>query len=123
MKIQGGSFGVKGRSHISKDQKLVIDGAAKGVYLPDQIQSVSASIIKEKKFGFFGFFFGAIILSVILGFFLNIIGIIIAVVIAVAGSFYSESKNIVEVKFTDDKTVTLECTPRYVKKLIQLSSS
>lgn len=121
MKIQGGSFGVKGSAHISKDQQLVIEGAARGIYLPEQIQSVSANVIKEKKFGVFGFLVGAVMLSIMLGFFLNIIGVIIGFVVAVAGSFYSESKNIVEVKFTDEKTVALECTPRYVKKLIQFS--
>ncbi|SDG67717.1 hypothetical protein SAMN05216603_1034 [Pseudomonas benzenivorans] len=121
MKILGGNFGVSGSAFISRDQKLVIEGASKGIYAPEEIRSVSANVSKEKKFGVFGFLVGAIMLSIVLGMFLNIIGVLIAIVIAIAGSFYSESKNMVEVKFKDDKSVTLECTPKAVKKLIQLT--
>ncbi|MDM8350881.1 hypothetical protein P8H27_18560 [Pseudomonas sp. sp1636] len=119
MKILGGNFGVNGSAFISRDQKLVIEGASKGIYDPEEISSVSANVSKEKKFGILGFLVGAIILSIVLGMFLNVVGVLIAIVIAIAGSFYSESKNVVEVKFKDDKAVTLECTPRSVKKLIQ----
>ncbi|MCQ4323158.1 hypothetical protein [Stutzerimonas stutzeri] len=120
MKILGGNFGVSGSAFISRDQKLVIEGASKCIYIPEEISSVSANVSKEKKFGIFGFLVGAIILSIVLGMFLNVAGVLLAIVIAIAGSFYSESKNVVEVKFKDDRAVTLECTPRSVKKLIQL---
>lgn len=123
MKIQGGHFGVNGSAYISRDKKLVVEGATKGVYEPEQVQSVSANVSKEKKFGIFGFLVGAIVLGVMLGIVFNIVGVIIGIVVAIAGSFYSESKNIVEVKFKDDKSVNLECTPRGVKKLIQFSPS
>lgn len=122
MKITGGNFGIKGSAFISRDNKLVIEGATRGTYSPEQTVSVSANTAKEKKFGVFGFIIGAIILSIILGIFLNIVGVAIAIVLAAAGSFYSTSQNIVEVKFDDQKTVSLECTPRGVKKLIQFSS-
>lgn len=121
MKILGGSFGVTGSAFISRDQKLVVEGASKGIYSPEEIKSVVASVTKEKKFGIFGFLVGAILLSVILGIFFNVVGVVIAIVIAIAGSFYSESKNIVDVQFKDKKSVTLECTPRGVKKLIQFA--
>lgn len=123
MKILGGNFGVKGSAFISRDNKLVVEGATKGIYGPDQIASVTASVSKEKKFGIFGFLVGAMILSIILGILFNIIGVVIGIVVAIAGSFYSESKNIVEVKFINEKSVTLECTPRGVKKLVQFSPS
>ncbi len=121
MKIIGGNFGVKGSAFISRDKKLVIEGAQKGVYSPEQIASVSANVTKEKKFGVIGFILGAIILSIILGMLLNVLGVVIAIVIAVAGSFYSEKSNIVEVQFKDNKAVSLECTPRGVKKLVQFA--
>ena len=52
MKILGGSFGVNGIAFISRDRKLVVEGATKGIYGPDQVLSASASVSKEKKFGF-----------------------------------------------------------------------
>jgi len=55
MKILGGNFGVKGSAFISRDQKLVVEGALKGIYSPEEIKSVVASVTKEKKFGIFGF--------------------------------------------------------------------
>lgn len=121
MKILGGNFGVKGSAFISRDKKLVVEGATMGIYKPEQILSVSANVSKEKKFGVFGFLVGAIILSVILGMLFNVVGVVIAIVVAIAGSFYSESQNIVEVKFNDEKSVTLECTPRGVKNLVQFA--
>ncbi len=121
MKIVGGNFGVKGSAFISRDKKLVVEGASKGIYDPEQVQSVSARVSKEKKFGIFGFLAGAVILSVILGILFNVVGVVIGLVIAIAGSFYSESNNIVEVKFKDEKSVSLECTPRGVKKLVQFA--
>src|SRR5690606_1928546 len=121
MRILGGNFGVTGSAFISRDQKLVGKGALKGIYSSEEIKSVVASVTKEKKFGIFGFLVGVIILSVILGLFFNAVGVVIAIVIAIAGSFYSENKNIVEVQFKDEKSVTLECTPRGVKKLIKFA--
>lgn len=121
MKIIGGNFGVKGSAYISRDNMLVVEGAIKGIYSPDQIQSISTRTSKEKKFGIIGFILGAIILSVILGIFLGILGVGIALIVAISGSFYSEKSHIVEVKFTDDKSVTLECTPRRVNKLVRFS--
>lgn len=121
MRILGGNFGVTGSAFISRDQKLVVKGALKGIYSSEEIKSVVASVTKEKKFGIFGFLVGVIILSVILGLFFNAVGVVIAIVIAIAGSFYSKNKNIVEVQFKDEKSVTLECTPRGVKKLIKFA--
>jgi len=121
MKIIGGNFGVSGSAHISRDNKLVVDGAQQGIYSPDQVASVSASVTKEKKFGILGFIVGAIFLSIVLAIFLNVLGIVIGVVVAAAGSFYSEKNNLVEIKFSDNKVVTLECTPRGVKKLVQFA--
>ncbi len=121
MKIAGGSFGVSGSAHISRDNMLVIEGAQRGVYSPEQILSVSANVAKEKKFGVFGFIVGAIFLGVVLGLVLNVIGVVIGIAVAAAGSFYSEKSNFVEVKFQDGKSVSLECTPRGVKKLVQFA--
>ncbi len=121
MKIIGGNFGLEGSAFISRDGRLVIEGAQKVAYSSDQISSVAATKVKEKKFGIFGFIFGAILLSIILGLFLNIVGVIIGIVIAFMGSYYSESSNNVEVNFKDGKLVQLECTPRGVKKLFQFA--
>lgn len=121
MKIVGGNFGVSGSAFLSRDNKLVIEGAQRAVYSPKDVLSVTANVAKEKKFGCVGFILGAIILGIILGLFLNILGVIIAVILAIAGSFYTEKNNIVEVRFNDNKSVTLECTPRGVKKLVQFS--
>jgi hypothetical protein len=121
MKIIGGNFGIEGSAWISRDNKLVVEGAQKGIYSPEQVITVSAKVIKEKKFGVLGFIVGAVILSIILGIFLNVLGVVVGVAVAVAGSFYSEKTNVVEVKFSDDKTVLLECTPRGARKLVQFA--
>lgn len=119
LKIIGGSFGLNGSAALSRDKKLVIKGAQKGIYSPEQILSVSANVTKEKKFGLLGFFVGAILASIVLGLFLGVLGVVIAIILAIAGSFYSEQSNVVEVAFSDNKSVNLECTPREVKKIIR----
>lgn len=121
MKIIGGSFGLKGGAYISRDKMLVIEGAHKSIYSPDQIKSVTANAEKEKKFSILSFLIGAIILGILLGMLLNVLGIIIGIIIAVFGSYYSNSENIVDIHFTDSKEVKLNCTPRGVKKLIQFA--
>ncbi|WP_444893423.1 hypothetical protein ACJJIE_02490 [Microbulbifer sp. TRSA001] len=121
MKIISGSFGVEGSAYISRDNYLVVEGASKVIYSPDKIKSVSSQKVKEKKFGLFGFLLGAIILSIVLGMIVGFIGVGIAVVLAYLGSFYSDSKNNVEVKFLDEKSVVLECSPGGVKKLTQFA--
>ncbi len=77
MKIVGGNFGVKGSAFLSRDNKLVVEGAQRAVYSPNEVLSVFANVTKEKKFGILGFIVGAVILSVILGILLNVIGVII----------------------------------------------
>lgn len=121
MKIIGGNFGIKGSAYVSRDEKLVIEGTPNATYGKEQIRSVSATVSKEKRFSALSFLLGFLILALILGLLLNIIGVLIALVLAIAGSFYGEKKNLVEVQFSDEKAVTLECTPRGAKKLFALS--
>ena len=123
MKIIGGSFGIEGSTYIGGVKNLVIMGAQKAEYSQEQIQSVTANVTKEKKFGILRFIVGAIILGIVFGIFLNILGVVIGIVIAIAGSFYSKKKNLVEVRFIDNKSVNLECPSRDVKKLVQLAPS
>ncbi len=123
MKIIGGSFGLKGKAYISRDKMLVIEGANKSIYSSEQIQSITANKLKEKRFSILSFIVGAIIFSVALGMFFNIIGVAIGIVLAIFGSYYSNTDNIVNIKFNDNKEVDLNCTPRGVKKLIQYAPS
>ncbi|WP_445360402.1 hypothetical protein ACJJIL_17860 [Microbulbifer sp. EKSA005] len=130
MKIISGSFGVEGSAYISRDNYLVVEGASKVIYSPDKIKSVSSQKVKEKKFSLFRFLLAAAVLCIILWVFLGFIGLLvftsffgiaIAVVLACLVSFYSVSKNNVEVKFLDEKSVVLECSPGGVKKLTQFA--
>jgi len=123
MKIVGGNFGVKGSAFLSRDNKLVVEGAQRAGYPPNEVLSVSANVTKEKKFSILGFIVVAVILSIILGLLQNIFGVIIALIIAISGSFYSDKSNIVEVRFSDNKSVTLDCTSRGVKELVQFAES
>ena len=122
MKIVGGSFGLKGRAKIEGGNRLVISGTSNAAYSSNGIQSVSASIDKERKFGFVGFIIGAVLLGVLLGAFLGVLGVIIGLVLAVIGSFYTKKHNVVDVVFKDGKTVKLECSKGEVKKLIGLQA-
>lgn len=122
MKIIGGNFGNSGSAYISRDKKLVIEGATKFAYIPETIKKINSRIEKEKKFGFLGFIVGSIILSVLFGIFLNILGVIIAIVIALIGSFYHDKRNVVEILFSDDNTVILECTNRGTKAIYDLKN-
>lgn len=121
MQIISGSFGVKSSAYISRDKLLVVEGDTKGIYAPEEIVSVTANVNKEKKFGVVGFIIGGLLLSVILYSFLGVAGVLIAVILALVGSFYSDKINIVDLKFSDNKQVSLDCTPRGVRKLMQFS--
>lgn len=118
MKIVGGSFGLKGSAHLSRDNCLVVEGSARAIYPKGSAQNAYARSDKDKKFGCAGFVIGAVILSAILGLLFNIVGIIIGVVLAAAGSFYTLKHDFVDLEFKDGKKISLECTPRGVKKLM-----
>lgn len=111
---------MSGSAFISKDKKLMVKGASRVAYPADQVASVSARVIKERKFGVVGFIIGLLLFSVLLGLLLNVIGVIIAIILAIAGSFYSEKRNIAEVRFDDGKAVILECSGREIKRLCLL---
>ena len=121
MKIIGGNFGVKGSARISQANELVINGTPDATYAKEQVSAVSGHVNKETKFGILGFLLGFIILAVMLGLLFNVIGVVIALVLAIAGSFYSVKKNIIEIQFSDNKAITLECSARGAKKLFALS--
>ena len=118
MKIVGGSFGIKGKAKI-ENGILIVAGNA---YPASQIKSASASVEKERKFGFVGFILGALLLSVVLGMLLNVLGVILAIIIATVGSFYSKKMNFVDVTFGDGKNVRIQCSGGEVKKLLRLQS-
>jgi len=121
MKIIGGSFGNRGSAYIA-DKQLVVEGARKAYYEPPQVQRVQTRIDAERRFGLIGAVVAGFILAVVGWFILAIFGALIGVAIAVAGSFYTSKKNIAELTFTDGSTLSLECTPRAIEKLVRFNS-
>lgn len=120
MKIVGGTFGTSGTAYIGKDDTLVIDGAKQRRFKGIEIASLDSRVEKEKKFGCFSFIVGAIILSAIFSLVIGPLGVVIGLILAGAGSFYANNTNVVELAFGTGDRVTLECTPRQVKKLVNL---
>jgi len=117
MKIVSGSFGASGSAYLSRDARLVIEGQARGVYTGDQIGAIEARTEKERRFSIVSFLLGLVVVGGVLTVLFNVIGLLVGIVLAVFGSYYGDSKTIVDVTLTDGKTVALECTPRAVKKL------
>ena len=118
MKIVGGSYGVKGSAYIARDQ-LVIEGARKAYIDPQHVRSVETRVDAERRFGFVGAAIGAILLAVLGTLFLGVVGALIGIAIAIAGSFYTTRRNLAELTFVDGSTLTLECTPRAIDKLVR----
>lgn len=117
MKIIGGSFGLSGRATLQDGDYLIINGALKAKYSPMQVEAVSATEQKERKFGILGFLIGAPILAAMLGVFLGVPGAIIGIVVALAGSFYSTKSRTVRVRFNDGGEVLLKCSKSDVNRL------
>lgn len=46
-------------------------------------------------------------------------GAIAGIVVAIAGSFYTQKRNLAELAFADGSTLILECTPRAIDKLVR----
>ena len=122
MKIVGGSFGVKGHAFMSRDI-FAVEGSTKKDYRAHEIVSVNARVERSKGFGIFGFIIGAVVFSLIGAVVLNILGAIIGFVIALAGSFYTNTVNVVDVEFRDGKKLTAEGTPRAVDKLTRFAAN
>lgn len=118
MKIVGGSFGLKGSAFLSGDT-LAIQATKNADYHRDQVQSVDAQQVKEKSFGWLGAIVGALLLGALISLFAGPLGFLIGAAFAIAGSFYTNKRNVVSVAFADGSTVILECTPRAVDKLVR----
>lgn len=124
MKIVAGTFGVKGSGFISRDEKLVIEGAKKSAYKQSQIDHIESHTEKDRKLGLLIFILVGVVLGILLGFLYGRGGVITAVILAaIISAFYSEEKNFVDINFTDGQSVSLDCTPRGVKKLIRFAAS
>lgn len=122
MKILGGNFGSSGTAFIRQGSQLVVVGAREAVYTGEQIRNIEANQIKNRKFGIFGFLVGGILLAWLLGMFLGLLGIVLGVGVAIAGSFYNETSNVVQIQFDDGNQVTLDCTSRAVRQLHTLQT-
>lgn len=118
MKIVGGSFGLKGSAFISGDA-LTIQSTKNADYHREQVRSVEAREVREKSFGWLGALVGSLLLGAMISFLVGPIGLIVGVFLAIAGSFYTNKRNVVSVDFIDGATVVLECTPRAVDKLVR----
>lgn len=121
MKIIGGSFGLKGSAWISRDDHLVVKGDKEVNYPRAAIASMNARQDKERRFGWGSFLIGMLVFGVIFNLLLPGIGLLIALALSIAGSYYTTREQFVEVAFTDGKQVTLQCTPRGVKKLMRFA--
>jgi len=121
MKVIGGNFGLGGGVSI-RDGVLLV-GTDKGTYTFDssEIKSISSMVSTEKNFGCVSFLLGAIILGIIFGLFLSIFGILIGVILAAAGSWYKVENYEATIGVTNDRTVTVSCSKRDIKKLMLLT--
>lgn len=120
--IVGGSFGLKGRLGVDGENNILVDAARTKRFTAGEVSTVSLRTEKDKKFGCFSFVIGAVILSVIFGLFLSILGVVIGVVLAGAGSFYTNRKNFADIAFVSGESVTVECTERQARRLVQIQS-
>lgn len=118
MKIVGGSFGLKGSAFLSNNQ-LVVEGSRKAYFEAAQVVSVQTKVDASRGFGIFGAFIGVIVLGFLGLFLLGPFGAIAGIVVAIAGSFYTQKRNLAELAFADGSTLILECTPRAIDKLVR----
>lgn len=122
MKITGGSFGHKGSAYVA-GRVFAVEGISKKDYRATDIKAVDARIERSRRFGVFGFIVGAALFSLIGLAALGIIGALIGFALAVAGSFYTNTVNVVEVEFVDGNRLTAEGTDRSIKKLIRFANN
>lgn len=119
MKIVAGTFGSSGSASIYRGETLKIKSAKNGDYTPEQVESIVASVERQKKFGWVGFIIGAAVLSVALAMFIGVVGIGIGIVLAIAGSFYTQKSDRIDIKFKDGNFATIDCTARDARNLVQ----
>ena len=122
MKIIGGSFGLKGHAFVARDI-FAIEGSTKQDYRADEIVSVNARIEKSRKFGVLGFIIGALLFTVLGSLLLGLLGAVIGFAISIAGSFYSNTTNIVDIEFRDGKKLSAEGSPRAIEKITRFAKT
>lgn len=117
MKIVGGNFGTSGSAYVSKDGYLVIDGVSVVNFKPEDVLNVDTKVNKEKRISIISVFFG-IVVTIVLFFLFHVIGLFIGLLLTFFGSKHTSENHYADVVFSDNRKVTLECTPRAINKLI-----
>lgn len=120
MKIVGGSFGIKGSAYVA-GSVFAVEGATKKDYRSNEIASVDARVEKKRSFGIVGFIVGAVLFTIIGMMVFGFIGGLIGFILSVAGSFYTTKTNVVDVSFTDGKTLAAEGTDRSIRNLVKFA--
>lgn len=127
MKIIGGTFGTSGSAYFSKDGYLVVEGAKKSVFKPDNLASLETRQTVEKGRAVFSLLLGLLILTPVLAFGLGFVipflgfflGLAIGIWLSIVFSRTTNKTNFVDLVFSGGDKVSFECTPRQVNKLVQ----
>lgn len=122
MKIVKGTFGTSGGAFLSKDDRLVIEGAKTKNYLNSDITTMVADQEHDKRMSCLSVFF-CLLITALLTLFLGIFGFIFGIVMTAYFATYKATDDFVEVSFNDGESVRLKCTPRQVKRLIKFNSA
>jgi len=119
MRIIGGSFGTKGHIWINnKKGNIAVRGDIDKVYTPDLMSHASVADGRERKFSVMSLIFGLLIFTPILTFIGGPIGLIVGLILSIVGSYYTSGGTQVELRFRDDRVVTVECSKRDAKRLL-----
>lgn len=122
MRVIGGSFGTTGLAFFGrKAPKLIIESNRSATYKPDQVESVRTRVSEQRQFRLVGFILGSLIFSGGLWFVLGFLGAVIGLIAATALAFQKVEHHIAEVVFTDGSTVSIQCRPRSIDKLLTFS--
>lgn len=122
MKIIAGTFGSSGSASIDRNEVLRIKSAKIAEYESHQVESIVASMDRQKKFGWIGFILGAIILSAAFSMFIGALGFVIGIALAIAGSFYTQKSERIDIKFNDGNFATIGCTSQEAKDLVRFKT-
>ncbi|WEJ62179.1 hypothetical protein [Thiomicrorhabdus lithotrophica] len=118
MKIIGGTFGTSGSAYFSSDGYLVVDGAKMENYQPGDLSLIDARVDSEKRWSVLSLLGGLLLITPLLTLFFNLVGFIVGLVLTFVFSKYTSKVDLVDIAFKDGNKVSLDCTPRQVKKLV-----
>lgn len=119
LKIVGGSFGVTGTARLTQNSSLSIQGVSDAVYAKESITGIEAKQDNQRTVSVSSLIIGFGV-AVAAWYFFGWIPALVIALFACGSAFYTKKDGVLNIQFSDGKTVSLRGGPYRVDEFVKV---